>query len=221
MNVPNTLTMFRIVFAIAVFYFCAVNNWDLCLLFFILASVTDFIDGWWARKFNQITIFGRIMDPFADKFLICGVFICLLGIPSLSQSQGPIPAWLMLQPWMVVVIVARELLVTSLRAVVEKSGGDFSAKWIGKWKMGVQCIALIACFLLLAGTVGYRSSGEIEQRSLVGECIDRFCGAGEWTKFVFIVWLVSLWGTVLITLYSGITYCINATKTIRNQSQEQ
>lgn len=232
MNVPNTLTMFRIVFAIAVFYFCAIGNWDLCLLFFILASVTDFADGWWARKFKQVTVFGRIMDPFADKFLICGVFICLLGIPALMLSKpgfaDKIPNWLMFQPWMVVVIVARELLITSLRAVVEKSGGDFSAKWIGKWKMGVQCIAVIAVFLYLAG-VRYAASLNNPDINLsvnwnvrvIAPVLSSVLRFQIWYPIIYCVWLVSLWATILITLFSGITYCINATKIIRSQSQEQ
>lgn len=250
MNVPNVLTMFRIVFASAVFYFCAVGNWDLCLLFFVLASLTDYVDGWWARKFNQITVFGRIMDPFADKFLICGVFICLLGIPALSHSRDVLLANLVLQPWMVVVIVARELLITSLRAVVERSGGDFSAKWIGKWKMGVQCIALISCFLFLAmgaeqqhqqsvlsklATTDISANAEIKRNVQELSYIyhfDNFHISAEpvsvlgkylpdsWQTPIFYTWLISLWATVLITLYSGLSYCFNAAKMIGTGNKE-
>lgn len=209
MNVPNILTMFRVVFAIAVFVFCAFGNWDLCLLFFILASLTDFADGWWARKFKQVTVFGRIMDPFADKFLVCGVFICLLGVPDIMSVHAGFPGWLMLQPWMVVVIVARELLVTSLRAFVEKSGGDFSAKWIGKWKMGFQCIAIVAVFALLASC---------SNNSPTHDFLDRMLPSDSWPAWLFALWIVSLWATVGITLYSGVIYCFNAAKAIRNQT---
>jgi len=187
MNVPNALTLLRVLFAVAVFFCIAVYRFDFALVFFVLASLTDFLDGWWARKFKQITVFGRIMDPFADKFLICGTFICLVPIPELMRIDDSIlPAWTSLQPWMVIVIVGRELLITSLRAVVESSGGDFSAKWIGKWKMGLQCAAVIFCFLYLSGKTG-----------------------------VFYWMITSLWATVIITIYSGVSYCVNAVRMMR------
>ncbi|MDR0870380.1 MAG: CDP-diacylglycerol--glycerol-3-phosphate 3-phosphatidyltransferase [Planctomycetaceae bacterium] len=203
MNIPNLLTLFRIFFAVEVFVFCAYRNWELCLLFFVLASVTDFFDGWWARKYNQITVFGRIMDPFADKFLICGTFICLLGVPPLIFSrQATVPAWTMLQPWMAVVLVARELFITSLRAVIEKSGGDFSAKWIGKWKMGLQCAALVMCFVYLSFHSRFSGKGLAKHPLLV----------------LNIIWLVLLWATVIITLYSGISYSWRAVKQLRDDN---
>ncbi len=209
MNVPNILTLWRVIFAVAIFVLLPFKQYDLCLLLFILASLTDFADGWWARKFKQVTVFGRIMDPFADKLLICGVFICLLSVENISRAPDGLPGWLMLQPWMVVAIVARELLITSLRAFVEKSGGDFSAKWIGKWKMALQCLAIIAIFTYLTTQ---------SDRSLVAETLGNLCGENRWQKPVFYLWIVSLWGTVVITLYSGVTYCINAARMIRAQS---
>ncbi|MDR2438742.1 MAG: CDP-diacylglycerol--glycerol-3-phosphate 3-phosphatidyltransferase [Planctomycetaceae bacterium] len=231
MNIPNTLTLFRIFFSIAVFYFTAMRDYDFCLLFFVLASLTDFLDGWWARKFKQITIFGRIMDPFADKFLICGVFVYLVTIPELTSDAAGYPAWLMLQPWMVIVILGRELLVTSLRAVVEASGGDFSAKWIGKWKMFFQCIAVMACFLYLAGgaervihdnillsdfyrpdVVVAKDSGSVS----AGIC-DFIFGTKYWRNTLFYTMLVSLWLTVAITFISGFDYTINAARMIRKK----
>lgn len=228
MNVPNVLTLFRVVFAIAVFVFIAFANYDLCLLFFTLAALTDFIDGWWARKFKQVTVFGRIMDPFADKFLICGVFICLLGVPAIMFGvpgfASQMPSWLLFQPWMVVVIVARELLITSLRAFVEKGGGDFSAKWIGKWKMGFQCLAVISCFVYLAGiqyTATLRSP-DIELAvhwgtGWIAPLLSSILRHQIWLPIVFYTMIASLWATVAITLYSGVTYCINAARIIRSQ----
>ncbi len=236
MNVPNSLTLLRVVFAIAVFYGIAVRNYDFGLLFFVLAALTDFLDGWWARRFKQITVFGRVMDPFADKFLICGVFICLTAIPSLSEDPiGGFPTWLMLQPWMVIVIVARELLITSLRAVVESSGGDFSAKWIGKWKMVFQCVAVIACFLYLSGgaqrSFATPCTEELGNALLVNESfarekvapsdalaqwIDGFFVTKSWRNGVFYGMIASLWATVIITIYSGVSYCFNASRIIRS-----
>ncbi len=150
------------------------------------------------------------MDPFADKLLICGTFICLLGVPELQQKYEDIPHWLSFQPWMVVVIVARELLITSLRAFVEQGGGDFSAKWIGKWKMGVQCVAIIAVFPLLAALVA-GNGGDV---GFLGEIYYSTNNFTLGIKPMYWLWLISLWATVLITLYSGVTYCWRAAKMI-------
>ena len=227
--------MFRVLFSIAVFYFIAVGNYDLCLLFFVLAAVTDFLDGWWARTFKQITVFGRIMDPFADKLLICGTFICLVTIPQLtSDPAGGFPSWLMLQPWMAIVIVARELLVTSLRAMVESSGGDFSAKWIGKWKMAFQCMAVIACFLYLDGgaerafliekndTAGYvladYQKPDLTKSSWIATQIDGILVFKFWRNITFYTMIASLWATIIITVYSGLSYTVRAAKVIHQKA---
>lgn len=190
-NVPNVLTMFRVVFSIGIFCLVPFGLYIPALVFFILAAVTDFLDGWWARKYKQVTVFGRIMDPFADKLLVCGTFICLLGAPRVAN----VPHWYFLQPWMVVVIVARELWITSLRAFVEKEGGDFSAKWIGKWKMALQCVCLPAILLYLA--LLPTGSALLSPAELPN-------------PFIFWTVVISLWGTVAITVYSGLTYTVRA-----------
>ncbi len=156
-NVPNILTMLRIVFAFVIFFIFPFELYIPCIILFIIAAVTDFVDGWWARKYDQKTQFGRIMDPFADKALVCGAFICLVSREELhdlfkdAASCGcplaNIP--LGLATWMVVMIILRELFVTMLRSMVESSGGDFSAKWIGKWKTGIQCVDIPLAFLIL------------------------------------------------------------------------
>jgi CDP-diacylglycerol--glycerol-3-phosphate 3-phosphatidyltransferase len=111
------------------------------LICFLIAAATDWIDGWYARKYQQITKLGRILDPFVDKVIIIGTMIALCAQP----GSG-------LAPWMVTVVASRELLVTSLRGMVEGAGGDFSAKQLGKWKMLVQCAAIVAVFLSLMTT---------------------------------------------------------------------
>jgi CDP-diacylglycerol--glycerol-3-phosphate 3-phosphatidyltransferase len=108
------------------------------MICFIVAASTDWIDGWWARRYNQVTKLGRILDPFVDKIIICGAMVALAGFP-----DSP------LRPWMATLVVGRELLVTSLRGMVEGQGGDFSAKQLGKWKMLLQCVAVVAVMLLL------------------------------------------------------------------------
>ncbi|MGL4593654.1 MAG: CDP-diacylglycerol--glycerol-3-phosphate 3-phosphatidyltransferase [Thermoguttaceae bacterium] len=202
MNIPNFLTSLRVVFAIVVFICIGTNQYEAALFFFILASLTDFLDGWWARKFNQITIFGRVMDPFADKLLICGTFICLLTKPELP----------LLQSWMVVVIVARELLVTSLRALIESEGGDFSAKWIGKWKMFFQCFTAMMALLLLICVLN--GNAQLHQ------FLDAHLPSDTWPIYALLIFGVLLWGTLLITIYSGVTYCINAIKIISKKERK-
>lgn len=107
---------------------------------FIFAASTDFVDGWWARKFDQVTKLGRILDPFVDKVIITAAMVGLVGQPGSRIAA-----------WMVTLIISREFLVTSIRAIVEGSGGDFSARWLGKWKMVFQCAAVVSSLLLLGG----------------------------------------------------------------------
>ena len=101
------------------------------LVVFTIAASTDWIDGYWARRYGQVTKLGRIFDPFVDKIIICGAFI-FLG----AEPESGIAAW------MAVVVVGRELLVTALRSFIEERGADFSATMSGKLKMLVQCLAV-------------------------------------------------------------------------------
>lgn len=130
-NVPNRLSAARIGISLLCFVAICLGWYLLGLLLFLLAAGTDWLDGWWARKHGQITQLGRILDPFADKVLICGTFI-LLG----AAEDSLIPAWV------AVLVTARELLVTALRSLLEGRSMDFSAKWAGKVKMVVQCLAV-------------------------------------------------------------------------------
>ncbi|XZE32978.1 CDP-diacylglycerol--glycerol-3-phosphate 3-phosphatidyltransferase [Pirellulaceae bacterium SH501] len=130
-NVPNALSGLRLLLSFGVFYLIESGGFLAAMICFLVAASTDWIDGWWARRFNQVTKLGRILDPFVDKIIICGAMIAIAAIPG-----SP------LRPWMATLVVGRELLVTSLRAMVEGSGGDFSAKQLGKWKMVLQCAAV-------------------------------------------------------------------------------
>jgi len=238
MNVPNSLTLLRILFAIIVFALIGFQRYDVALLFFLMASATDALDGWWARRFKQITVFGRIMDPFADKFLICGAFIFLVAIPEMTSDKADYPAWLMLQPWMVVVIVGRELFVTSLRAFVEGSGGDFSAKWIGKLKMVLQCAAIILALLYLSGGAEwniassadgqellvqefYRPEIAAQKTTILAQGLDNVLGTRTWRTTVFFTMLSAFWLTFGVTLLSGLDYSIHATRMIRKRQERQ
>jgi len=235
MNIPNILTLFRILFAVIVFTMIGVGYYDFALFFFVLAAFTDFLDGWWARHFKQITIFGRVMDPFADKFLICGVFVCLLTITELTFDKAGYPAWLMLQAWMVIVIIGRELFVTTLRAFVEGGGGDFSAQWIGKVKMAIQCAAIIFALLYLSGGAEwniassnghellvqefYRPEVAAQKETLLAQGLDHSFGTKAWRKPVFFTMLSAFWLTIGVTLLSGLDYGIHAIRIIRKRRE--
>ena len=189
-NVPNILTFSRIFMAIVIFGLIPFGLYKASLILFIVAALTDFVDGWWARKFNLKTKLGRITDAFADKVLVCGTFIYLVTIPELTGVRGG------LEPWMVVVIVLRELLVTLLRSLVEGAGSDFSAKWVGKIKMGFQSITIPICFLYL---IFLQNTGTI-------------CPYLSWLM------VATVWATVSITIYSGYIYIVAA---IRFEKEKQ
>ncbi len=145
-NVPNLFTALRFVLSVVVFVMIPWGFYSTALVVFVIAASTDWVDGYWARRFGQVTRLGRIFDPFVDKIIICGVFIFLA-----SEEGSGIVAW------MAVVVVARELLVTALRGFIEQRGGDFSAKMSGKLKMVFQCVAAgFSLFVLADRSQAYR-----------------------------------------------------------------
>jgi CDP-diacylglycerol--glycerol-3-phosphate 3-phosphatidyltransferase len=137
-TVPNQITMVRILLSIALFVALHFQWYGPALALFVLAAGTDWLDGYLARKHNLVTQLGRVLDPLADKIIICGTFIFLSSAPG-----SCIPAW------MTVVVVARELGVTVIRSFLEQHGKDFSASMPGKLKMVFQCAAAIASIWLL------------------------------------------------------------------------
>jgi CDP-diacylglycerol--glycerol-3-phosphate 3-phosphatidyltransferase len=177
-NVPNLLTSARFVLAIAVILLIQFKLFLAAMILFIVAASTDWMDGYWARKYGQVTKFGRIFDPFVDKIIICGTFIALVAVP----DSG-------IQPWMAVLVVGRELLVTSLRGMIEGAGKDFSATAIGKWKMVFQCVAVVASLLYLISP----------------------------EPAMWLVWTLrlSVWLAVGLTLYSGYVYVMAAARVMR------
>jgi CDP-diacylglycerol--glycerol-3-phosphate 3-phosphatidyltransferase len=139
-NIANQLTTSRLVLALLLFVLISLESWPWCLLVFAAAAVTDWLDGYFARKQGLSSTLGRNLDPLVDKVLICGAYIFLL-------PQGTREGWLL--PWMVTVIVARELIITGLRSFLENRGAVFGADWLGKLKMGLQCAALFGVFVFL------------------------------------------------------------------------
>lgn len=189
-NVPNVLSMIRLILAVVVFTLLPWQRYEMTLaafIVFIVAASTDWIDGYWARRFNQVTKVGRMLDPFVDKIIICGAYI-MLAAEQLAAGQ-----WYGIASWMAVVVIAREMLVTGLRSFIEQSGGDFSAKWSGKWKMVFQCAAVGAAMICLM-------------------CHQRSVPVPDW-----LVWtqLGSAWLAVAITVYSGAEYIVAAARMLR------
>jgi CDP-diacylglycerol--glycerol-3-phosphate 3-phosphatidyltransferase len=137
-NLPNQLTAARLVLAIVLFFLITQSYWVGCVLVFIAAAITDWLDGYLARKQGLVSTLGRNFDPLVDKVLICGAYTFLLPV----QGAG-------LAAWMVTLVVARELIITSLRSFLENQGAVFGADWLGKIKMVLQCAALIAIFIAL------------------------------------------------------------------------
>jgi len=189
-NVPNQLTIARLVLSIALFVLIEVA-WRLAapgyylaaMIVFAVAAGTDWLDGFWARKYGQVTVLGRILDPFVDKVIICGAFIYLAALPDSGLTA-----------WMAVVVVARELLVTALRSFLEGEGIDFSAVMSGKLKMVAQCLA--------AGWSLFRLSyGEVAPPDWIS------------TGLVIVVWTA-----VALTVYSGVAYIIAAVRLLRRST---
>jgi CDP-diacylglycerol---glycerol-3-phosphate 3-phosphatidyltransferase len=200
MNLPNTITVSRLVITAGVFvcleaaesrqppasstrgiivsennsYGVLVNEPLVWVAFalFLIAALTDFLDGYLARKWNLVTAFGRVADPFADKVLIAGSLITLLQFPVATT---------VLTTWYVVVVIAREFLVTAVRGLVEASGKPFPADQLGKWKMVSQCWTVGALLMIVAGTTSVT-------------------WAAQW----------GFWISLVLTIVSGANYIVKA-----------
>ncbi|MCA9194233.1 MAG: CDP-diacylglycerol--glycerol-3-phosphate 3-phosphatidyltransferase [Planctomycetales bacterium] len=180
-NVPNSLSFLRLLLSVFVGILIEWNYYLIALVVFVVAATTDFVDGWWARKFNQITKLGRILDPFVDKIIITAAVVGLVAI-----KGSCVPGWL------ATVIIGRELLVTTLRAMIEGQGGDFSARHLGKWKFLLQCAAVVSSLILLSQP-----------------------HMATWLVPITVI----LWGlALLLTVASGADYVIKAIELNRNQS---
>lgn len=136
MTVSNWLTVARAVGALILFFFLWLHRVSMWMLYaslplFAASAFTDFLDGVLARRWRQETVFGRIADPFVDKILVCGTFIFFVAIPESLVT-----------PWLVVIIIGRELLVSGIRSYAEGKGIAFGAMWSGKIKVTSQYIAI-------------------------------------------------------------------------------
>ena len=171
--------------AVVLFVLIEANGWwKTATVLFLVAAATDFLDGYIARRYGLVTPLGRILDPFADKIIICGSFVFLLSDGGTDAKSG-------VTAWIVVVILAREMFVTSLRGFLEQRGQDFSAAFSGKLKMALQCAAVPLCLLSMDTAIRQR----YEDLVLIRD--------------------ITLWAAVAVTVFSGVEYSIRATKILR------
>ncbi|MBU1864683.1 MAG: CDP-diacylglycerol--glycerol-3-phosphate 3-phosphatidyltransferase [Candidatus Omnitrophica bacterium] len=178
---PNMLTVLRIILSLIIFYLIFIPSFMirmLALFLFILAVVSDFFDGHIARKRGLITTVGKILDPIADKILILGMYISFSLLNVYSF-------------WWLVPIIIREILVTVLRLILLLKGKVIAAEKLGKWKVGFQIASLFASWLCL----------------LLRDQVS------EWLLFNLyglccILLYVSLISAIVLTLYSGLIFCI-------------
>jgi CDP-diacylglycerol--glycerol-3-phosphate 3-phosphatidyltransferase len=201
-NLPNQITIARFVLAIIFCVLLAQFEWrrreeqawmiDCGLALFIIAAISDIVDGYIARKQNQVTSFGRVIDPFVDKILVCGAFVLLVGENFVRPDNGSNATGM--KAWMVVLILGRELLVTGLRGFSEAKGTGYGANLLGKIKMWVQSVTV--CVILASLTYFNGSAGFIELRQ----------------------WFI--WATVAITTGSLAVYLVQAKDILAEQSKQ-
>lgn len=191
-NLPNIITFSRLVLSLVLFALMSLNiKWALCAGMFVVAVLTDVLDGWIARKYQLITQLGRIMDPFADKFITGGVFVFLLPYPESGVT-----------PWMVIIVLGREMLVTSLRGFLEQRGADFSASFTGKLKMFLQCAALTVALLTM-------------DFPFMEVCENIASGLPDQ---IILLRTILLWTMVAVTVWSGWDYVLRAISILKQRS---
>jgi CDP-diacylglycerol--glycerol-3-phosphate 3-phosphatidyltransferase len=185
LNLPNIITLSRLVLAVFLFWLIDLGgHWLSACVVFVIAAATDAIDGYIARRYGLVTKIGRILDPFVDKVIIGGAFL-FLAVKRESEVNA----------WMVMAVLGREMFVTSLRSVLESEGKDFSATISGKLKMVVQCAAVAGSLLFL----------EFLKRHPDSDSVPTLATALK----------VLLWTSVSVTLYSGYDYIVRAVNLFR------
>lgn len=192
MNLPNKLTVLRMIMVPFFVGFILLSpkvlwfKW-IALGLFIIASLTDMMDGKIARKYNLITNFGKFMDPLADKLLVCSALICLTDL-------NVIPAWI------TIVIIAREFIISGFRLIAAEKGVVIAAGKSGKWKTAVTMVMI--CFMLcVVNTQGFLSkAAAYEPTSIEG------IHSAYWV--LYIIGYVLMIAALVLTVVSLIDYLI-------------
>lgn len=157
MLLPNQLTVLRILLTPVFVYFFLVRgemNLEISIIVYIIAALTDWYDGWLARKFNYITAWGKFWDPMADKILTSAVFVCFVIIDIIPL-------------WMVLLIVLRDLFVTTIRGYADYKGLNFPTSTYAKVKTFIQMVFLYYLLVFYTLSVSQFSSGWLREMSLV------------------------------------------------------
>lgn len=197
-HIPNLITTGRFFLAIGFFILLGFHGrettWpvlDVALAVFLVAVLSDVVDGYLARRMGHLTKFGRIADPFVDKIIICGALAYFIGVQfvKMGADENPVnlTGW---QPWMVAVILARELLVTGMRSFSELHHIPFAASLSGKVKMFIQCVTVAWVLIYVA----------------------HWTDGPAWTRTVRDV---LIWTTTLVTAFSGLVYVKRAYDLLR------
>ena len=197
-NLPNLITLGRLGIALllSAMLTLEISGWgiindrhlalNIATVAFILCVATDFLDGYLARRWKMVTAFGRLADTFVDKIVICGTLIYLVYLtPDL------------IRPWFVVIIVAREFLVSGIRSYMESQGVEFGARAGGKLKMVLQSMLIPAAMLLEA-------NGESDIGPVIFQALE-------------IVTVILFWGTLVTTIWSAVDYLLFAIRTERER----
>jgi len=196
-HVPNLLTTGRLLLAGVFFALLGYYQYqgrgqsllNIAFIIYLIALFTDFLDGYLARRWKVEGAFGRVVDPFVDKVLVIGSFIFFAGknfiIPS-PEAKFVVYTITGVAPWMVVVILARELLVTSFRGLGEGAGQNFGAAFSGKVKMVVQSVTILVVLVYVNYFAAHAGSGyEPHTKAFRDFCV---------------------WATVVVTVVSGLAY---------------
>lgn len=183
MNLPNTITMFRLVLTAV---FCAaassegVTGYAIALAAFVLGAISDWLDGYLARKLNLVTSLGKLLDPLADKILVCSGFVYL-------SAKGLCPVWV------TALIICREFLVTGIRQIAVEKGTVIAADGLGKWKTTFQLTFIITALV-------YLTFETIVSDNAVVTFLQYLSDKDHW------LFPLSLWPAVALTVISGVSY---------------
>jgi CDP-diacylglycerol--glycerol-3-phosphate 3-phosphatidyltransferase len=193
-NLPNALSLFRIAVIPPILYLLTDPGHVAAALagaLFFVASLSDYFDGYLARRRGLITTLGKYLDPLADKLIVGTALIMLVGMPDAPERIGRVPTWL------VAVIIGRELEVTSLRAIASSEGLVFGAEELGKYKMLFQTFALH------------------------GLIIHYTYGVGFFRVSFFAAGMVFLWVATLVSLWSAVDYHVRVVRALTGREPRQ
>ncbi|MGB0991141.1 MAG: CDP-diacylglycerol--glycerol-3-phosphate 3-phosphatidyltransferase [Akkermansiaceae bacterium] len=191
MNLPNTITLFRLVLTAV---FCAAasaegtTGYAIALTAFVLGAISDWLDGYLARKMNLVTSLGKLLDPLADKILVCSGFVYL-------SAKGLCPVWV------TALIICREFLVTGIRQIAVEKGTVIAADSLGKWKTTFQLVFIITALV-------YLTFHEVVLDHSVVKFFQYLSDKDHW------LFPLSLWPAVALTVISGLSYFWNAREMI-------